>query len=234
MKLWRKIVLWVLILLVISVGTVFGINTYVTKSVEARVLHTVNSRDVALSREQVSKLKDKKAECIMVLGALIHKDGTLSYMLRDRLDVGIALYKQGVAPKLLLTGDHGQVRYDEVNAMKKYALSQGVPKEDLFLDHAGFSTYDSVYRAAKVFQVKRMITVTQGYHQYRTLYGCEKIGIEAWGVASDQAIYKGQKMRDLREIAARDKDYVKWIFKPSPTYLGDTVPISGNGIKSQD
>ena len=98
---------------------------------------------------------------------------------RQRLDLGIKLYQEGVAPKLLLSGDHGQVQYDEVNAMKEYALQEGVPEEDLFLDHAGFSTYDSVYRAKKVFQVERMVVVTQGYHLYRALYGCEKMGIKA-------------------------------------------------------
>lgn len=234
MRSWKKIMIAVLLLMIGGLAVIFGINGYVIKTTEDQILYTAANKDWFFSQEDLKKIKEKDADCIMVLGALVYKDGTLSHMLRNRLDVGIELYKQGAAPKLLLTGDHGQVRYDEVNAMKKYALSQGVPKADIFLDHAGFATYDSVYRAAEIFRVKKMITVTQGYHQYRTLYGCNQMKIKAWGVSSDQAIYRGQKMRDLREIAARDKDFVKWIWKPAPTYLGEAVPINGSGIKSQD
>ena len=168
----------------------------------------------------------------MVLGASVHADGTPSLMLKDRLDVGIELYKKGVAPKLLLSGDNGQVAYNEVEGMKKYAEEAGVKSEDIFLDHAGFSTYESVYRAKYIFEVESMIVVTQRYHLYRALYGCERMGIDSLGAAADQAVYRGQNYREFREVLARDKDLAKWIVKPDPTFLGDTIPISGTGIES--
>ena len=169
----------------------------------------------------------------MVLGASINPDGTPSPMLADRLDTGIALYERGVAPRLLLTGDDGQMEYNEVQAMKNYVIAAGVPEEDVFLDHAGFSTYDSVYRASYVFEVESMVVVTQEYHLYRTLHGCEKMGIDAVGVAADQNVYAGQEMREAREILARLKDFVKWMIKPEATFLGEAIPINGNGLVTQ-
>ncbi|MCI8646523.1 MAG: DUF218 domain-containing protein [Firmicutes bacterium] len=234
MRLWKKIVLGAVLLAVLFAGAVFGISAHMVSSTGEQILCRMQDREQALSQEELDSLREKGADCILVLGAKVKKDGSPSYMLKDRLDLAISLYKAGAAPKLLLSGDHGQVRYDEVNAMKQYAMERGVPKEDLFLDHAGFSTYDSVYRAKEIFQAERIIVVTQSYHQYRALYGCGKMGIKAWGVASDQAIYRGQNMRDLREIAARDKDFFKWMAKPDPTYLGEAIPISGSGIASQD
>ncbi len=234
MKLWKKALLVLLIVAAAGAGTVFGINGYLVNKVDDRILCRVETKENVITEEQLDKLKEKDAQCILVLGALVRKDGTPSYMLQDRLDLGILLYKAGVAPKLLLSGDHGETQYDEVNVMKEYAEKAGVPEKDIFLDHAGFSTYDSVYRAKEIFQVEKMVVVTQGYHLYRALYGCGKMDINAWGVAADQTVYRGQTMRDLREIAARDKDFAKWMFKPEPTYLGDAIPISGSGIASQD
>ncbi|MBR2511583.1 MAG: YdcF family protein, partial [Firmicutes bacterium] len=94
---------------------------------------------------------------------------------------------------------------------------------------AGFSTYESMYRAKAVFCVKRAIVVTQKYHESRALYVGEKLGLDVWGVTSDQAVYHGQTMRDLREVVARDKDFIKCIYKPEPTFLGEQIPITGEG-----
>ena len=115
-------------------------------------------------------------DCIIVLGAFVYEDGTLCPMLADRMDTAITLYKNGTAPKLLLTGDHGGEDYDEVDAMKNYALEKGVPKEDIFLDHAGFSTYDSILRAKEVFGAKNAVVVTQKFHLDRALYIAKKNG----------------------------------------------------------
>ena len=154
-------------------------------------------------------------------------------MLKDRLDAGIALYKAKVAPKLLLTGDNGQVDYNEVEVMLQYAVANDVPSEDIFLDHAGFSTYESVYRAKAIFEVKSMVVVTQRYHLFRALYGCRAMGIRALGAGADQESYRGKEMREAREVLARDKDLLKWIVKPKPTFLGDKIPITGDGIQTQ-
>ena len=113
--------------------------------------------------------------------------------------------------------------------MFQYTLAQGVPPEDIFLDYAGFSTYDSVYRAQAIFRAERLIVVTQKYHLFRALNTSDKLGMEAKGVASNQRRYVGRYKREAREVLARDKDFVKAIIKPEPTFLGEEIPIDGDG-----
>lgn len=182
-----------------------------------------------------SKITDApgKADCILVLGAGVKGDSP-SPMLKDRLDRAIELYKNGAADKILMSGDHGRKGYDEVNVMKRYAAQSGVPTEDIFMDHAGFSTYESIYRARDVFGVKSVIIVTQKYHLFRALYIAERLGVEATGVSANPRSYAGAVYREAREVLARNKDFVKCIFKPKPTYLGDVIPISGNGNLTND
>lgn len=219
-------------LLILGVIVIIGLNLFVVKSTEDRIKATIDSDSDKVTASEVDALKAIKPQCIMVLGASVNPDGTPSPMLQDRLDTGIELYHAGVAPKLLLTGDNGQIVYNEVAVMREYAIEKGVKKKDIFLDHAGFSTYESVYRANYIFNVKSMVVVTQGYHLYRTLYGCDKMGIQALGAEANQETYTGQEYREIREILARDKDVAKWMVKPNPTFLGETIPISGSGIKT--
>lgn len=210
-----------------------AINLFVIKTTDDQIVAHYNGDSSSITNSDLVEMSRIDPECIMVLGASVNPDGTPSPMLEDRLDTGIELYHRGVAPKLLLTGDDGQVEYNEVEGMKKYAIAAGVPEEDIFLDHAGFSTYDSVYRASYVFGVESMVVVTQEYHLYRTLQGCEKMGIDAVGVAAEQEVYSGQELREGREILARVKDFVKWMIKPEATFLGEAIPISGSGIVTQ-
>lgn len=179
--------------------------------------------------KQPEELAGLGADCALVLGCGVYADGTPSPMLADRLDAGIALYESGAVKKLLVSGDHGSDEYDEVNVMRSYCLERGVPSEDIFMDHAGFSTYDSVCRAKKVFCVNSVVIVTQKYHLSRAIYIADTVGLDAVGVASDPRQYKGQAFRELREAAARVKDFILCIFKPNPTYLGELIPISGSG-----
>lgn len=209
-------------LIILGIGGMFGINAYV-KSV---------GRKLIVTPEEAQSLKT--IDCILVLGCGVRDDGTPSDMLRDRLERGIELYFAGAAPKLLMSGDHGRAEYDEVNIMKQYAIDKGVPSEDVFMDHAGFSTYESVYRAKEIFQVENMIIVTQEYHLYRALYIAEKFGLTAFGVSCDYNIYAGQTMREVREILARNKDFFTSIFKPYPTFLGEAIPVNGNGDLTND
>jgi len=150
-------------------------------------------------------------------------------MLEDRLLRGVELYQLGAAPKLLMSGDHGRQEYDEVATMKQFAMDAGVPSEDVFKDHAGFSTYESIYRAKEIFGADRVIIVTQQYHLYRALYIAQQLDVEAYGVHCDYRTYVGQGMRDVREILARAKDFAMTVMKPEPTYLGEKIPVSGDG-----
>ncbi len=173
-------------------------------------------------------------QCILVLGAGLRPDGGPSPMLKDRLDLAISLYEAQVAPTLLLSGDHGKKYYDEVNSMLAYCLAQGVPKEDIFLDHAGFSTYESMVRAQKIFQVKRAVVVTQEYHLYRALYIGRRLGIDVQGASATLREYQGQAARDQREFFARNKDFLQTLTWPDPTYLGEPIPITGDSALSHD
>lgn len=188
-------------------------------------------RNNILSLEEASVLTD--VDCIMVLGCGVYDD-VPGKTLNNRLTVGIQLYFNGASQKLLMTGDHGRSDYDEVNVMKQVAIDANVPSEDVFMDHAGFSTYESVYRAKEIFGVDKMIIVTQEYHLYRALFIAEQFDIEAYGVSADLHQYGSNLMRETREFLARGKDFFTSIFKPKPTYLGEQIPVSGNGNVTND
>lgn len=228
----KKALLIIFILLLLAGALAAATNYYVVKSGEKDIVATVDSSDISLDKNIIRQLQDLNPDCILVLGAAVRGD-TPSKMLQDRLDVAIALYEEGVAPKLLLSGDNGQVYYNEVVVMQKYVLDAGIPPEDVFLDYAGFSTYESMYRARDVFLVETAVVVTQKYHLYRALQIGRSLGLTVRGVASDQKDYAGQDYRDLREIAARIKDVFQSIIQPKPTYLGPEIPIDGNGEETQ-
>lgn len=190
------------------------------------------TKDKILSAEQAAQLTD--VDCILVLGCGVRPDGSPSDMLYDRLRRGVELYEAGAATKLLMTGDHGRKDYDEVDVMKSFAVDAGIPSEDVFMDHAGFSTYESMYRAKEIFQAKKVIIITQEYHLYRAIYIAESLGLEAYGVAADYRAYYGQTKRDIREVLARVKDFGTSILQPKPTYLGKAIPIWGDGNLTND
>ena len=192
----------------------------------------LSTKNSILTPEEAAALED--ADCILVLGCLVRSNGVPSDMLADRLRRGVSLYALGAAPKLLMSGDHGRTDYNEVAAMKQYAIDAGIPSEDVFMDHAGFSTYESIYRAKEIFGADKIIIVTQQYHLYRALYAARAMGMEAYGVAADYHTYVGQSLRDLREVLARVKDFGTGIFQPKPTYLGEFIPISGSGDLTND
>ena len=217
----KKVIRYMIILVVIVILIILGINAYVKISTQKQIIN----------KDEYSKLFD--IDCIIVLGAGIWGDKP-SPMLEDRLLEGINLYENNVSNKILMSGDHSRKEYDEVNIMKNYAIEKGIPSENIFMDHAGFSTYESIYRAKEIFKAKKVVIVTQKYHLYRALYIANKLGLEAYGVNSDPRQYAGETFRELREILARDKDFIKCIFKPEPTYLGESIPVSGNGDITND
>ena len=217
-----KILIIIILILCALIGIMMlSINFYVVNKTKSKIV----------TEKQAKELEN--VDCILVLGAGILGDKP-SPMLEDRLLQGITLYNNQTSSKIIMSGDHGKEEYDEVNVMKDFAIEKGVKSEDIFMDHAGFSTYDSVYRAKEIFKAQKIIIVTQKYHLHRALYVAEKLGIEAYGVASDPREYRGQVVRELREVLARDKDFFKCIIKPEPTYLGDTIPVSGNGDATND
>ena len=178
-QIWKRLVVVLLCLALVGGITVLGINGYVKSS----------TSDQIITPEVAAELTD--IDCILVLGCYVHDSGRPSDMLADRLRRGIELYQSGVAPKLLMSGDHGQKDYNEVKAMKIEAMEEGIPSEDIFMDHAGFSTYESIFRARDVFAADKIIIVTQEYHLYRALHIANALGVEAYGVAADYHTYVG-------------------------------------------
>ena len=215
--------LFILIILIITIILIFiiFINFYVINSTKNNILE----------KEKISEKEN--FDCILILGAGIWGNNP-SPMLEDRLIQGISLYKERIAPKIIMSGDHGKEEYNEVQVMKDYAIKEGVPSEDIFMDHAGFSSYDSIYRAKEIFGTKKILIITQQYHLYRALHIAKKLELEAYGVASNLREYPNQLFREIREIFARNKDFVKCYFKPEPTFLGEKIPITENGDITND
>ena len=220
-KIIKKIIIVCLCIGAVGLLALFGVNAYIKGTVKDRIVES-------------DSISEGEVDCILVLGCQVKESGEPSHMLRDRLQRGVEVYKLGVADKLLMSGDHGRTDYNEVETMKQYAIEEGIESADIFMDHAGFSTYESIYRAKEVFGVEKMVIITQEYHLYRALYIAEQLGVEAYGVASDYHTYFGQTMRDLREVLARNKDFFITIIKPEPTYLGDVIDIHGDGDITND
>ena len=213
---WVKLLLILIFAGLLSAG---GINWFVVR----------RSGKEIQSLQKLASQKSRKADAVVVLGAKVRKDGSMSLMLKERVDLGIQAYKQGLADRIIMSGDHGTGGYDEVSTMKTYAIDKGVPSEHIFKDHAGFSTYETMYRAKDVFRAKSIIVVTQKYHLYRAVYDAGALGLEVKGIACDKAVYKGDKARKFREAIARVKDFGYTAVKPKPKYLGKAIPVSGNG-----
>ena len=215
----KKIVRYIVMVTLILTIILLGINYYVKKSTSERIVDDYNN------------LTD--IDAIIILGAGV-RNNRPSPMLEDRLQKGLELYNNKASNKIIVSGDHGRADYDEVNIMKSYIICNGVPTSDVFMDHAGFSTYDSIYRAKEIFMAKKVVIVSQEYHLYRALYIANRLGLEAYGVKTESKEYYGDNYRELREIIARIKDFFKVIIKPKPTYLGEAIPVSGDGNVTND
>lgn len=211
----------ILIIIIVMLILILTINFYIIMKTKNKIV----------TKEKIEKETD--IDCILVLGAGV-KNNKPTHMLEDRILEGIELYNDKITTKIIMSGDHGRKEYDEVNIMKNYAKERGVLSEDIFMDHAGFSTYESIYRAKEIFKAKKIIIVTQKYHLYRALYIAQVLGIEAYGISSNLRVYTGQIVRDIREIIARNKEFFKCIIKPKPTFLGERISLNGSGDVTND
>lgn len=209
-KIWRPWLITVAVILIMTLLSPFLLSGMVCRSVASQI------------REE--KTIHEAYDVILILGCGVKKNGEPSDMLQDRLITGIALYREGIAPKILLSGDHEHDDYDEITAMKRVCLEAGVPEEAILTDRYGLSTYDSIVRATVQYGIERAVIVTQTYHLYRALYIAKKMGMEAIGVDADIRTYRLQTYRDLREVLARCKDFyaVQCDVVPAYTVHGGT------------
>jgi len=221
-KRMKRFFIYFAVLMLLAGLIVLGLDRYVVLSVRSRVVKPEDAGE---------------ADCILVLGCGL-KDGKPGQHLSRRLDTAIALYKSGAAPKILMSGDHGREDYDEVNAMKRYAVERGVPADAILMDHAGFSTYESMVRARTVFGCESMIIVTQEFHIYRAVYDAQKQGIRAVGVCAEDCreLYSRRYnlYLDTREMLARCKDVFWCLFRVDVPTDGRTVQITGSGAQTDD
>ena len=200
----KKIFKYILIVLIVIILVPVIINFYVILSTKNRIV----SGDSELLTD---------IDYIVVLGAGIRR-GKPSPMLEDRLKTGISLYNNDISNKILITGDHMNDDYDEVTVMKNYLLEHGIPEEDIITDNYGISTYDSIYRVKNVYKSNKVVIVSQRYHLYRALFLSDNWDLESYGVEANLRYYYGQWYREIREILARNKDFIKGIIKPKAVY----------------
>ncbi len=215
----RKIIL-TLTIIILVVGLIsFAINIYM---IEYSKRYIINAESL-----------EEKTDAVIVLGAYVFPSGEVSWMLRDRLDTALKIYTI-TGDKIIVSGDHGNKNYNEVRAMKDYLLAKEVDEHDIFMDHAGFSTYDSMYRAKEVFLLDNALISTQRYHLYRAIYIARRIGIDAYGIAADLHVYPRMSYYQFREALARVKDFFYVLFKAEPVFSGPVIDIKGSGLQTED
>lgn len=170
----------------------------------------------------------------IIPGASVKPNGTLSHITYDRTMSAVEAYSMGKISRVLISGDHGQKEYDEVNTIRRFILKKSVLPADVFMDHAGFDTYATMTRATKVFLVEDAVIFTQRYHLYRAVFIARMKGIKAYGCVSDKRTYLDIERYKKREMLANVKALYEVVFDISPKYLGDEIPISGDSRRSWD
>lgn len=194
------------------------------------LLWFVHSRVVAAGKGRIYTLDQEvpPQKVALVLGARVYKSGQLSPLLRDRVDAAVKLYQDGTVQKLLMSGDNRTIKYNEVTAMRNYAIEAGIPSDDIVRDFAGFRTYDSIYRAKELWDLDEMIIVSQKFHLPRALYIAKQLGIEAIGVAARHDPHRGLRTAAKREVAARLLAWLDVLLERDPYFLGPKESLSGD------
>lgn len=209
----KNLSLVALVLLLLGVLSIFLLNNKIKSATQPTIYHSLE------------KIPNKHT--VIVLGASVKSNGNLSVMLRDRVESALLLYNKGKVKRFLLSGDNGEANYNEPRAMKKYLIERGVAENHIYLDYAGFDTYDSMYRAKAIFEVDEAIIVTQGFHLPRAVFLAQEMGLNYIGYRGDKRVYQHEDYNIKRELLANVKAYLELAFRKEPTYLGAKIPIKG-------
>lgn len=215
MKLLRNIVVAIATASAALVAAFFALNIWMV----------ADSSKHMVSLEEAVAADDVPADCIVVFGASVYADGTLSPILQNRVDAAIALYRAGAAPAVIVSGDGRESNYDEPSAMKAYMVEQGVPAEAVYCDPGGYHTYETVWRAAHVFGAQRVVLVTQEYHLFRCVFDARGLGMQALGVVSDSGSYDDQLWYDARESVSRVIDFLTVVFNLPPESPAESITL---------
>jgi SanA protein len=171
------------------------------------------------------------AQVAIVPGALVRSDGTMSSMLRDRVAGAVALYRAGTVSRILVSGDHHRLGYDETDTMRDAVLAAGVPADAVFTDYAGFDTWSTMQRARRVFDVRSAVVVTQGFHAARAVDLGLAAGIDTQALTVGGGYGTKGRESSVREVLARVKGLGEATFRPG-VLLGPELPITGAGPSS--
>ncbi|WP_066889488.1 vancomycin high temperature exclusion protein [Clostridium nigeriense] len=214
-KKWGKRVMGIVVSLLILIIMAISISLSIVNSYKKYIY---NIENIPINND-----------AIIVLGAGVKNDGTPSDILADRLETSLEVFEAKAANAFVLSGDHSREDYNEVGAMKDYIVSNNIDERVIFMDHAGFSTYDTMYRAKEIFKINKAIIVTNEYHLPRALYIARKLGIDAYGVKSDKRGYQLMSSYKKREVLAQLKDFIYVnILKPKPKFLGESIPVNNS------
>ena len=167
------------------------------------------------------------ATVALIPGASVSEDGVLSPIFIDRVNAAIELYNVKKVSKILVSGDNSTDSNNEVNPVRLYMISEGIPDKDIFLDHAGFDTYSSMYRARDIFGVTSLVIATQSFHLPRSVFIARRLGMEAYGLNADlgNILFRN----NAREVIANEKAVLDLITNRKPKFLGKEIPITGDG-----
>lgn len=212
-KKFKKLFLVTVVLILLGTLAITILNFRIKQSTKAQTFSTLQGLPNAYTA--------------IVLGASVKSNGNLSVILRDRVESALFLYNEGKVKRFLLSGDNGSKNYNEPKAMKKYLIERGVPEDHIYLDYAGFDTYDTMYRSSAVFEVESAIVVTQEFHLARALYIANNLNLNYYGYTGDKRAYAHEEYQARREFLANVKAYLELTLGKKPTYLGSKIPIMG-------
>lgn len=208
----KRISLFSLLVLAFGLILIWGLSIYILQATNSRTFDSMETLP--------------KAHTVIILGASVYSDGTLSPILQDRVDTGLKLYRNGKVERFLLSGDNRSEDYDEVNAMRNYLINLGVPDSHIFIDPAGIDTYDSMYRSKAIFQVPSAIVVTQQFHLPRTLFIAKNLGLSYRGYPAESKNYQTEDHLKRREKLANFKALYELVSHQIPAAMGEKIPVS--------
>lgn len=209
----RRILFFLAVGLGLLVIFIFGSNIVIHASTKAYMYDDVSAVP--------------NAAVALIPGAAVLRSGALSPIFIDRVDMAIQLYKAGKVSKILVSGDNSTESNNEVNPVRLYLISEGVPDEDIFLDHAGFDTYSTMYRARDIFGVTSVVVSTQSFHLPRAVFIARRLGMDAYGMNADvgNILFRNS----VREVLAQEKAVIDLLLNRKPKFLGEKIPIEGDG-----
>lgn len=212
-KTLKKIIKASILAILILLGSIYALHLHIILSTEASIHKNTATLNPAFTA--------------IVLGASVRSNGTLSTVLKDRVNSAIELYQSGIVKRILVSGDNSTKHYNEPIAMKDYLIAKGIPAEHIFMDFAGFDTFDTMYRAKAIFEIENAIIVTQEFHLPRALFIAKKLNLNCAGYIADQHQYPTIMYNKAREALANVKAYLNIHFSAKPKFLGEKIPITG-------